>query len=198
MNSKEKLKDILKDILKEYGAKDNVFTLDYQKFRIEIGDLYWIDRTKDDPNDLCLHGDITVTIGEENLSYEGCTVSAVALRMLKTLSEDHLPTEGGQMIPCCGHCIIPNETLDEVDIVGCDNGIDWTVLHDDGMIKLITEKGNTEFIYYLQYKEEVLKFVDIVEKYYKKSLAKNIPEDEFERDVYIAFWSEWNRRKENL
>lgn len=173
----------------------NDIFVDCKNFKIEVNNLYWIDDNKDDPNDLCLHGDIIVTIGEEELSYQQCTASAAALRMLKTLSENYLPTEGGQMLPCCGHFVIPNETLDEVDIVGCDNGIDWTVMHDNGMIKLITEKGNTVFVYYLQYKEEVLKFADIVKDYYKKSLPKNMPEDEFERNGYIAFWNEWNRRK---
>ena len=160
-------------------------------FKIEVNNLYWIDGKKDDPDDLCLHGDIEVIIGEEKLSCS-CTASAAALRMLKTLSEDHLLTKGEQMLPCCGFFMIPNETLDEVEISGCDNGVDWTVLHDDGMIRLITEKGNTVYIYYLQYKEEVLRFVNVVEEYYKKSLPKNIPADEFERNGYIAFWNEWH------
>ncbi|HLR35254.1 MAG TPA: hypothetical protein VK071_08020 [Tissierellales bacterium] len=34
----------------------------------------------------------------------------------------------------------------------------------------------------------------MVEDYYKKSSNKILPEDEFERDGYIAFWNEWNRR----
>jgi hypothetical protein len=187
--------EYLIDVWKEFH--DSIFTLDYQKIKIKVNTLYWIDETKDDPNDLCLHGDIIVTIGEEELSYS-CTVSAAALRMLKTLSEDHLPTKGDQMLPCCGDFMIPNKTLDEVEIIGCDNGIDWTVLHDNGMVKLINEKGNTVFAYYLQYKEEVLRFADTVENFYKESLPKNIPEDEFERNGYIAFWNEWYRRKRDL
>ncbi|QQY78819.1 uncharacterized protein DUF3885 [Keratinibaculum paraultunense] len=180
----------LTDVWKKFH--DSIFTLD-SNFKIIVNSLYWLDKTKDDPNDLCLHGDITVTIGEEKLLYS-CTVSAAALRMLKTLSEDHLPTKGEQMLPCCGFSMIPNGNLDEVDIIGCDNGVDWTVLHEDGMVKLITEKGNIVFIYYLQYKDEILRFADIVEDYYKKSLPKNISEDEFERNGYIAFWNEWHRR----
>ncbi|HFL3828698.1 TPA: hypothetical protein ACG3RW_004070, partial [Clostridioides difficile] len=184
--------EYLTDVWKEFH--DSIFTLDYQNFKIRVNSLYWLDKTKDDPNDLCLHGDITVTIGEEKLSYS-CTASAAALRMLKTLSEDHLPTKGEQMLPCCGFSMIPNENLDEVDIIGCDNGVDWTVLHEDGMVKLITEKRNTVFVYYLQYKDEILRFANMVEDYYKKSLPKNIPDDEFERNGYIAFWNEWHRRK---
>lgn len=187
--------EYLTDIWKEFH--DRIFTLDYQNFKIKVNTLYWIDGSKDDPNDLCLHGDITIAIGEEELSYS-CTVNAAALRMLKTLSEDHFPTKGEQMLPYCGQLMISNEILDEVEIIGCDNGIDWTVLHEDGMVKLITEKGNTVYTYYLQYKEEVLCFADTVENYYKESVPKNIPEDEFERNGYIAFWNEWHRRKEDL
>ncbi|NLP46945.1 MAG: DUF3885 domain-containing protein [Epulopiscium sp.] len=184
--------EYLTDVWKKF--QDSIFTLDYSNFKIKVNSLYWLDKAKDDPNDLCLHGDITVIIGEEKLSYS-CTASAAALRMLKTLSEDHLPTKGEQMLPCCGFSMIPNENLDEVDIIGCDNGVDWAVFHEDGMVKLITENGNPLFVYYLQYKDEILRFADIVEDYYKKSLPKNLPEDEFERNGYIAFWNEWHRRK---
>lgn len=68
-------------------------------------------------------------------------------------------------------------------------------MHEDEMVKLITEKENSVNVNYLQYKEEVLRFADMVESYYKKSLPKNIPENEFERNGYIAFWNEWNKKK---
>ena len=186
----KKEKDLL-DVWNKFY--DDIFT-DCENFKIKVKDLYWINKEKDDSNDLCLHGDIVVTIGEEELSYINATVSASALRMLKTLTEEHLPTEGQQMLPCCGHTVVANESLDEVDIIGCDNGIDWTVLHDNGMIKLITESENTTSLYYLQYKEEVMDVANIVKKYYKESSPKIMPEDEFERNGYIAFWNEWNRR----
>ncbi|MCQ4921451.1 DUF3885 domain-containing protein [Tissierella carlieri] len=185
--------EYLINVWKEFH--DSIFTLDYRNFKIKVNTLYWIDGIKDDPNDLCLYGDIIVNIGEEEISYS-CAVSVAAFRMLETLVKDHLPTKGQQMLPCCGHFMIPNETLDEVEILGCDNGIDWTVLHEDGMVKIVTDKGNTVFVYYFQYKEEILRFADIVENFYEKSLPKNIPEDEFERNGYIAFWNEWHRRRE--
>src|SRR5699024_6157336 len=124
---------------------DDVF-VDCKNFKIDVEKLYWIDGKDDDPEDLCLHGDIVVTIGEEIIDYS-CTVSAAALRMLRTLSRDHLPTIGEQMLPCCGHTMIANETLDEVDIIGCDDGIDWTVIHENSMVKIITENENTVYIY---------------------------------------------------
>jgi len=166
-----------------------------KKIEITVHKLYWQDEMPDEPNDLCLHGDITVTIGDEELSY-ACTVSAAALRMLKTLTENHKVEHcGEQMLPCCGFFIIPNETLSEVDISGCDYGVDWTVLHEDGRIKLITENGNETWIDFEKYKSEVLCFADEVEAYYKSSTSKHIPEDEFDRNGYIAFWNEWHRRR---
>ena len=43
------------------------------------------------------------------------------------------------MLPCCGHFIIANEALDEVTISGCENGIDWSVIHKDNMVILELE-----------------------------------------------------------
>ncbi|MCI6737350.1 MAG: hypothetical protein MR593_04425 [Intestinibacter sp.] len=37
------------------------------KFVIDIVDLYWIDGEKENPEDLCLHGEVNVTIGGETL-----------------------------------------------------------------------------------------------------------------------------------
>ena len=56
-------------------------------FKIIINDLYWIGGDKDDPKDLCLHGNLTVHIGDTILADHG-TVSATALYLLKTLTKD--------------------------------------------------------------------------------------------------------------
>lgn len=45
------------------------------------------------------------------------------------------------------------------------------------------------------YIKTVFNFVDKVEEFYKKSEAKNIPADDFDRDGYIKFWKEWNNRR---
>ena len=47
------------------------------KFQIDTTELYWIDGSMDDPEDLCLHGHAIAYIGEEKLEYD-CTVSATA------------------------------------------------------------------------------------------------------------------------
>ena len=43
-----------------------------------------------------------------------------------------------RQLPCCGHFMIPNETLDNVTILGCPNGIDWSVIHDGNLTSQIS------------------------------------------------------------
>lgn len=163
-------------------------------FEIMANNFCWIDNSKDNPEDLCLHGDISVKIEDELLSYSSC-VSASALRMLKTLTENHeITNTGEQMLPCCGHSLFANATLDTVNISGCDNGIDYSVRHENGNIVILTETGNVYIISLNEYKNEVIKFARLVEGFYDESSQKILPFEEWERNGYIAFWKEWKRR----
>lgn len=166
-------------------------------FSINATDLHWIDGSKDDPQDFCLHGKAIVIIGERKIEYN-CTVSATALYLLKTITENHIINEDNQMLPCCGHFIIANEALDEVTISGCENGIDWSVIHKDNMVILEIEDGTKESILLEKYKLEVYRFADMIEEFYNSCTPKELPEDEFDRDGYVAFWNEWHRRREML
>ena len=165
-------------------------------FKIAASNFRWIDDSKDNLVDLCLHGDVTVKLKDELLS-DSCCVSASALRMLKTLTEDHEITNmGEQMLPCCGHTLITNDSIDTVDISGCDNGVDYAVRHENENIIIFTESGNTYTIPFEEYRDEVLRFAYLVEEFYNKSSPKILPLDEWERDGYTAFWNEWERRLE--
>lgn len=164
------------------------------KFRIEVEELAWIDGSKDNPEDLCLHGKVRVIIGEEKLEYEA-TVSATALYLLKSLTEDHKIGEDNQMLPCCGDCIIPDAELSNVSIIGCSNGIDWSILHEGEEILLITESGKRTRVSIPKYRQEVVDFVDKIESYYQACSPKILPEDDFTREGYEAFWNEWHRRR---
>lgn len=165
-------------------------------FSIDAKDFEWIDGSRDDPEDLCLHGHATAIIGNQKLEY-WVTVSATALYLLKSLTENHLINEDIiQMMPCCGHFMIPNKDLSEVVISGCGHGIDWSVIHeDDDTVKIILEDGTEEKIAMADYKAEVFRFADKIEAYYQSCSPKIIPEDQFERDGYTAFWNEWHRRR---
>lgn len=70
-------------------------------FKIEVSNLLWINDSEDDPEDLCLHGYVVATIGTEKFKYHA-TVSATALYLLKSLTEDHIIFMDNQMLPCCG------------------------------------------------------------------------------------------------
>lgn len=68
-------------------------------FRIEILSKSWINEYGYDPTNLCFHGDIKVYIGDEIFEC-CCTISAMGLRLLKTLTEQHTITNAEQqMLP---------------------------------------------------------------------------------------------------
>ena len=58
-------------------------------FSISATDFEWIDGRKNNSEDLCLHGHAIVCIGEHNYEYDA-TISATALYLLKTLTENHI------------------------------------------------------------------------------------------------------------
>ncbi len=164
-------------------------------FQIDAEHLAWINGDADDPEDLCLHGDATAMIGEECFTYR-CAVSSTALYLLKTLTQDHLIWEDdNQMLPCCGHFMIANDTLTEVAIVGCTNGVDWSVLHEGDSVRLVTESGKETIVSMEDYRREVFRFADKIEAYYQSCSPKRLQEDEYDRAGYIAFWNEWHRRR---
>lgn len=164
-------------------------------FKIEIISKDWINEQGDDPEDLCLHGDVKAYIGDEVFECS-CTISAMALRLLKTLTEEHtIPNAEQQMLPCCGFFMIPNENLDSVIITGCAYGIDWNVYHENGRIKIVTESGKVTVVDKLDYEKEVHRISDEIEMYYKRCKSKVLPTDTFCRNGYIAYWNEWHRRR---
>ncbi len=165
-------------------------------FCIKCSDFAWINGSQDDPEDLCSHGIVTVEIGEERLSYDCCT-SAAALRMLRTLTQEHEIEDsmyGEQILPCCGFNMYADDTLENVFISGCSSGVDYAVHHQGGDIVLTTEDGKQYEVGFEEYRTEVLAFACEVEAFYKRCAEKKLPEDEYERNGYQAFWNEWNRR----
>lgn len=165
------------------------------RFSIDADDLRWIKNAADDPEDLCLHGRATARIGERELSYDETTVSATALYLLKTLTEDHEIFKDNQMLPCCGFFYLPNRELTSVTILGCCNGVDWSVIHDGDFVKLELEDGYTQTVALEEYRAEVFRFADKIEDFYSRCSSKVVPEDEFDRNGYTAFWNEWHRRR---
>ena len=164
------------------------------RMKIEANKFEWIGGAADDPQDLCLHGHVTAQFGDTVLEDDG-TVSATALYLLKTLTEDKIMAYNDiQMIPCCGHFLIANENMTEVFISGCDNGTDWSTIHEGDLVRFILPSGQEEVVSLREYRSEVLGFAEKVKRFYDACTPKQIPENKFSRNGYIAFWNEWQRR----
>jgi hypothetical protein len=85
--------------------------------------------------------------------------------------------------------------LDNVTILGCSNGIDWSIIHDGKTVVLELEDGTKETVGMEEYTTAVFKFADMVEDFYRSCSPKILPKDPFERNGYIAFWNEWHKRR---
>ncbi|NDO46790.1 hypothetical protein [Clostridium sp. MD294] len=163
-------------------------------FKIDVYNMHWLDELSNKEEDLCLHGHATTFIGTKKLEYDA-TVSATALYLLKSLTENHIINEDNQMLPCCGFSLIADDKSENVIIVGCNNGIDWSIIHEGENIKLILEDDSETIVSLQEYKNEVFQFADKVEAFYKASPPRKLPKCEFDRNGYITFWKEWHRRR---
>jgi hypothetical protein len=165
-----------------------------QKFDLKILDLHWI-KNEDDPNDLCAHGHVYLKIGDEVVSNDQTgdwTLSSTALSLLRTIEKDYKKNDtDNQLLPCCGHFIIPDDKEETVTIQGCDTGINWTITHNNGTVEHLTDKEEKATIEKEDYKKLIFDFADNVEQFYKQSKPKIIPTDDFDRKGYLTFWKEW-------
>lgn len=166
-----------------------------EQFHLEVGEFEWINGAQDDPEDRCLHGLATAVIAGRRIS-DYCTVSAAALYLLKTLTLDHQMGKENQMFPCCGFFLAADKEEQNVDIIGCDNGPDWSVFHQGDSVRLVLEDGLEEVVPLDRYREEVFRFADKVEAFYRACSPKKEPEDEFDRAGWRAFRREWRRRRQ--
>ena len=166
-------------------------------FSIKVSNLHWMEGINQ-AEDLCLHGNAIAVIGDEVLQYDDETVSSTALYLLKSIRAKHKIYESNQMLPCCGFFMIANEALSKVDIIGCPNGVDWSVLHENDNVILITETGKRTAIPIDEYRKTVFDFADLIESFYNSAEDKIIPEDEFDRKGYVAFWNEWRALRYEL
>lgn len=169
--------------------------MDNQEFDIKILHLNWI-KHLDDPTDLCAHGSVYVKIADKIIVDEkdgdGWTLSAASLNLMRTLDRDYKPGDfAGQLIPCCGFFLVADDEGDQVDICGCGSGFDWTIQHEDQLVRHIADDGEQAVIDKGDYQRMVLSFADKVQQFYEDSKPKALPSDEFDRKGYEAFWKEW-------
>lgn len=166
------------------------------KLEIDATDLAWLEGM-DEKVDRCLHGKAFVKIGDEILEDVYVAVSAAALYLLRTLTDNHITngmniSVGSQMIPCCVFSMYADKSLENVDIIGCNAGTDWSVIHIDNKIKLTTENGTKVTIVLEEYRKIAYAFADKIEDYYNKGLPKTF-NHEVDFEGYTAFWNEWHK-----
>lgn len=176
--------------------------MDQNNFVVKILRQHWIrDDGEYDENDLCSHGEVYVKLATEELSTKetgSLTLSVAALYLLRSLEQDcQLYEFSNQLIPCCGFSIYPNtQKKNHVEILGCPNGVDWKITHQDGMVFFESERGSNAELSFIEYKNIVLKFVNEVERFYGNPKNKSIPEEPETKEGFIQFWAEWNELKE--
>ena len=154
------------------------------------------DSAEQQRHDLCIHGQVTFLIGEDSLSEpddrDWC-VSASAYRFLRTLKEDHVAGHEEYLIPCCGHFMVPSEDGEGVDIIGCSNGIDFSVRHEDGAVLIETAAGKVYTVSYEDYESVVVDYALQIYDYYEKSPARYI-ENDHDGYAFSVFMKDYRRR----
>ena len=161
--------------------------------------LTWINGSLDDATDLCAHSSIDFRIGDTVLvkpSDGDWTVSAAALYLLRTLTQPHTKQQPITefLFPCCGNGIFEVEGRDDVQIVGCNSGIDFEVLCIDDEV-ILTDRDGTQFKVALsEWRRAVCNFSDSVRAFYSASSPKE-PEDIWERRSFPKFLAEWSHHR---
>lgn len=170
-------------------------------FEIKLIKPHWIkDDGNDDPDDLCIHGEVLVRIGDETISDKDSgawSIGVTALYLMRTISNGYTPEEfGNYLLPCCGHFMIPDDSGENyVVIQGCNIGIEWKIDTHQDSIKWTSEKGTIGTMHISEYKLMILKLVKQIEEFYSISESKKIPNDEFDQSAWKQFWNEWNELK---
>jgi hypothetical protein len=162
-------------------------------------DLHWIGGSTDDPADLCAHSGVEFSVGKTTLikpSDGDWTVSAAALYLLRTLSQPHTKERpiAEHLFPCCGNGIFEIEGQDDVQIVGCNSGIDLTVEQIEEEVLLTAKDGTQYRVAVSDWRRAVCEFSDAVQAFYTASSPKK-PEDDWEQRSFRKFLSEWSRRR---
>lgn len=146
---------------------------------------------KDRAYDCCIHGEVVFTVEGKRLSddTEWC-VSASAYRFLHTLFKNHFMGGEEFLIPCCGHMMIPAEDKQSVRIFGCSNGLDFNIIHEGERITVVTADNTAYSVTFAEYKQAVVTFAQQVMDFYRSHPPRKF-EDEWEKDGYGAFVTEW-------
>lgn len=167
--------------------------------RLYAEDLHYLGETeKERQRDCCVHGRIVFSVGDTVIEGDGeWCAGASALRFLRSVSSDHFSGAEEHMIPCCGHFMIPADGGKAVAVVGCSNGVDFDVIHENGRVTLRTGDGGVFSVPFSEYREAVLFLAEQIEGFMRDAPAR-IVDDPFDKAGYEAFQTEWHALKEKI
>lgn len=162
--------------------------------------LHWLENMEEE-RDYCAHSSVHLKIEDKVISSESSdvwTVSAAAYYFLNSLKLDHDGSIQPQLLPCCGNGMYAaGEEGKDLVIIGCPNGINWTITHLEGKLIHQFEDGiiiETEFE---EWRDAVCNFSDEVMKFYEVSLPKKFDdEDEEARKGFELFMQEWKELRQ--
>lgn len=167
---------------------------------LQIQDFQWVKGEEDDPDDQCAHGRVLFQVNNTIFTKpeDGIwTVSASALYLLRTLSEDHTienpVAENNFLFPCCGFTVWSIGNRFKVLCMGCDTGVDVEIIHHQDIVTVRSRAGS-ERVSKSEWIAAVLGFVNSVREFYRASSPKVTIEDEFDNQGWAAFWQEWDER----
>lgn len=167
-------------------------------FEIKILDQYWIDKEKDNQDDLCSHGLLFIKINDTIITDEkddDWTISTTALQLLRTIENNHDLKTDSPIVQHCG----------QIDFLGCPISINWESINKGDTIIIsraqkLLETNEKYTIYFngletvinkKSYIDEVINFTEIVIDFFKGHNPEI--EDELDRKNYILFWEELNQ-----
>jgi hypothetical protein len=154
--------------------------------------------------DLCTHGDIRLTIGGQTIAAgdgEGqYGISEAALGLLRTLEPDRQETSG-QAFP---DRLVPHG-CGAILMMGCPIGIDWTVMHVDGRVRIADvvrydSTGEADAVRFTglvveiplaAYRDEIKAFAQRAKEPFD-GIEKSFYDD-IDREDYRNFWEEYQR-----
>lgn len=82
-----------------------------------------------------------------------------------------------------------------ITIMGCNDGIDWSVTHQKNIVTLESEQRSKAELLFNEYKDIIINFTDVIEDFYGNPNDKSAPIDELDRDAFHKFWHEWKELK---
>lgn len=162
-------------------------------------ELHWISEVPSESQDLCAHSPVEVVIHNHVLVKPAdgeWTVSAAALFLLRTLSDQHTQANPvcEHLFPCCGFTMLETADQHDVLILGCPNGINFWVTREGEKVQITNADGRQLDVSFAEWRRAVCEFSDIVEDFYAKSEPKKPTTNDDERG-FGRFMAEWKRRR---